>query len=134
MATYFEPVLSEEQLAAYLDGMLSPEESNVVEEIIASDPEMEEIMETIDSVDSAFIYETDEEIPIECLADDFSLPDMNDDYQHPDESYTPDDFSEDGCDDGDFQNGINESDYQDESSIVEHDDEFLDNSFDDISF
>ena len=134
MAHYFEPVLSEEQLAAYLDGMLSTEESNMVEDIIASDPEMAEIQEAIDSVDSAYIYETDEEIPIECLADDFSLPDMNDDYHHSDESYTPDDFLEDGYDDEDIQDGINESDYQDDSSEVEHDDDFLDNNFDDISF
>ena len=77
MGNYFEPVLSEEQLAAYLDGMLSAEENNMVEELISSCPEMAEIQDAIDSVDATYLYESDDEIPIECMADDFSLPDIN---------------------------------------------------------
>lgn len=159
MATYFEPVLSEEQMAAYLDGMLSPEESNMVEEIIASTPEMEEILETIDSVDSAYIYEADEEIPIECFADDFSLPDMDyyDQHKDPDQQEdsinygdyghheghghhedngTTDDLSGNVYNDtdDDSQDDLNNIDYQDNSSLERHEDFFFDNSFDDLSY
>lgn len=87
MEKNFEPVLSEEQMAAYLDGMLSTEESNMVEEIISSNPDMEEIQDTIDSIDSLYIYEYDYEIPIECMADEFSLPEV-------DNYYTQDEYDE----------------------------------------
>lgn len=86
MGNYFEPVLSEEQLAAYLDGMLTTEESNMVENLIASSPDMVEIMDDLDAVDSSYIYEVDEEVPIECMADDFSLPIVDDNYGAHDES------------------------------------------------
>ena len=74
MGNYFEPVLSEEQLAAYLDGILSTEENNMIEEIISSDPEMTEIQDAIDAVDSIYTEVSDCVIPLECMADDFSLP------------------------------------------------------------
>ncbi len=159
MATYFEPVLSEEQLAAYLDGMLSPEENNMIEDIIASDPEMEEIQETIDSVDSSYIYEADEEIPIECFADDFSMPntDNYDQYEehdhhesycnHEDYGYHEDSIHhEDNCVTDDFpgneyddtNDDFQEEPYnlicQNDSFMDGHDDSLLDNSFDDLSF
>ena len=135
MVNYFEPILSEEQLAAYLDGMLSSEESTMVEKIIASDPEMEEIQEAIDSIDSTYIIETGEDIPIECLADDFILPDM-DEYNHSDDVlYHPDDSSEGLCEDtDDYQNDHDGLDCQDDVSGLEHEDVFIDNNFDDISF
>ena len=62
MGHYFEPVLTEEQMAAYLDGMLSAEENNMIEELISSSPAMEEIQDAIDSVDSSYIDEYDTEI------------------------------------------------------------------------
>lgn len=151
MANYFEPVLSEEQLAAYLDGMLSTEESNMVEEIIASDPEMQEIQDVMDSVDSTYIFDAGEEIPIECLADDFTLPNTDgygllDEYNHHEDAYDTDDFSENGHentddfseneheDADDYQNDFNNQDYQDDPTDINHEDGFLENGFDDISF
>lgn len=141
MATYFEPVLTEEQLAAYLDGMLSPEESNMVEEIIASDPEMEEILETIDSIDSSYINEVDNELPIECLADDFSLPDTDiynhhEDSGHHEDNDATDDLSDNGYNDmdDDSLDELNNTDYPDGSSMDGHEDIFLDNIFDDLSY
>lgn len=80
MGNYIEPTLNEEQLAAYMDGMLSEEENGMVENIINEDPYLEEIVETMDNVDSAIIYAQDEEVPIECLADDFQLPTINGEY------------------------------------------------------
>ena len=134
MANYFEPVLTEEQMAAYLDGMLSSEESNMVEKIIASDPEMEEIQDVIDSVDTIYIYETDAEIPIECLADDFSLPDMEE-YSHSDDVCHADDSTEDLSDDtDDYQNEHDGLEDQDGDSSLDHDDGLFDNDYDDISF
>ena len=77
MERYFDPILSEEQLAAYLDGMMSVEESAMVEDIIAADPELQELQETIDCVDTAYIAGQGEDIPIECMADDFCLPELD---------------------------------------------------------
>lgn len=126
MGNYFEPVLSEEQMAAYLDGMLSNEESNMVEDQIESSPEMVEIQNAIDSVDSTYLYEINEEIPIECMADDFSLPDIGYEYQHVDDSYHEEEFLE-----ADYEDDHN--DYQEESMEMGNDDSFIDNDFDDIS-
>ena len=77
MENYIEPILSEEQMAAYLDGMLSVEERNMVEQRIESSPELTEIQEIIDVVDIASVYESENEIPIECITDDFVLPEMD---------------------------------------------------------
>lgn len=137
MGNNFEPVLSEEQMAAYLDGMLSTEESNMVEELIDSNPEMVEIQEAIDSVDTAYLYVTNDEIPIECLADDFSLPDIShgEDY-HVIVSYDSDEFNESDSYNEDYNNLDNtyDSDYEDDSSNSEHDDSFLEDGYNDISF
>ena len=65
-------------MAAYLDGMLSTEENYMVEAAISSSPELTELQEVVDSVDSAYVEELDCEIPIECAADDFVLPDVED--------------------------------------------------------
>ena len=86
MGRTYNPVLSEEQMAAYLDGMLSPEENEMVETAITSDPMMGELLEVIDDVDAEMIVQADMEIPIDCLADDFVLPICDDGFQvHSDE-------------------------------------------------
>lgn len=78
MKSYFEPALSAEQLAAYLDGMASTEESNMLESMIADDPVLQEITDSIDAVDSSYItYDDSQEIPLECLSDDFELPSLD---------------------------------------------------------
>lgn len=136
MGNYFEPVLSEEQMAAYLDGMLSTEESNMVEEVIDSNPEMVEIQDVIDSVDNTFLYVTNDEIPIECLADDFSLPDIGhgEDY-HANISYdTNYDDTDSFNEEQDNQDNVCDTEYIDESSISENDDSFLEDGYNDISF
>ena len=135
MGNYFEPVLSEEQMAAYLDGMLSTEENNMVEEIIESSPEMMEIQDAMDSVDSAYIYETNEEIPIECMADDFSLPDVGFNYQIDDSSDSDNYIDDEEYDvNSEYQDESFEADYQDESLENGHEDSFINNEFEDISF
>lgn len=136
MGNYFEPVLSEEQMAAYLDGMLSTEESNMVEELIDSNPEMVEIREAIDSVDTTYLYATNDEIPIECLADDFSLPDIGQgegNYAFSYDSaeyYDSDSYSEESDNQGDMY----DANYEGDSSDVDHDDSFSEDGYDDISF
>lgn len=158
MENYFEHALSEEQMAAYLDGMLSEEENSMVEEIIASDPEMEEIMDTIDSVDTVMIYEADDEIPIECIADNFTLPDLDagdtttHHYYGHDEIYEHDEaydyyegngnYEEDyepaheGYDDSssDYQDEANDLDYHDNSSVEGSDNLFLENDLDGLLY
>ena len=135
MGNYFEPVLSEEQMAAYLDGMLSTEENNMVEEIIESSPEMMEIQDVMDSVDSAYIYETHEEIPIECMADDFSLPDVGYNYHTDDSSDTDNYFDDEEYDvNSEYQDESFEADCQDGSLEDGHEDSFINNEFEDISF
>lgn len=136
MENYFEPILSEEQLAAYMDGMLSTEESNMVEAIVDSNPEMVEIQETIDSVDNAYIYAIDEEVPIELIADDFTLPDIGYDYNYLDDfeysegldSYEESESSENQEDLNDIGN------FHGESLDMENDNPLADSDMGDISF
>lgn len=70
-----DTTLTEEQMAAYLDGMLSPEEATMVEDAIAGDERLQNIQEAIDDVDETYLVDNyDVEIPEECFADDFELP------------------------------------------------------------
>lgn len=128
MANYFEPVLSEEQMAAYLDGMLSIEESNMVEELISSSPEMEEIHDTIDTIDSTYINEPQNEVPIECMADDFILPEVGVEYNQFGESYGDEEYISDENDDEpeDFQDNLCASEYMDDPLETEGENVFLD--------
>lgn len=81
--------------------MLSTEESNMIEELIDSNPEMVEIQDAIDSVDDTFLYVINEEIPMDCLADEFSVPDIGhgEDY-HDADCYKKSDSQNDICDTG----------------------------------
>lgn len=130
MGNYIEPVLTEEQMAAYLDGMLSTDENNMVESLILSYPELQEIQDAMDSVDSTYIYDMDQEIPIECLADDFILPDIDGEYNHIGSEY------EVGYDELDSdQDNPNDSElFQDEASDINHNESCIDCDFDDMSF
>lgn len=129
MGYYFEPVLTEEQMAAYLDGMLSADESNMVEDMIDSSPEMVEIQNVIDSIDISYMYESSEEIPIECMADDFSLPYIDDNHGMDSDDLEGYNYNEEFDAQNDYQNNHDEMDYQDEDSETDN----LDNGFDDFS-
>lgn len=73
----FDPALTEEQLAAYLDGMLTDEENVVVENVIDNDEQMQGVMNDIDHTDSAYLnYDQNEDIPLEIMSDDFTLPEV----------------------------------------------------------
>lgn len=131
MGNFYNPVLTEEQMAAYLDGMLTTEENNMVEELISFSPEMKEIQEAVDAVDVSFIYNSDIEVPIECLADDFSLPDIQDvgDMGYVDDNISSDDEFE-GMDD--YQNeNVDNSNYDIGS---ENEESFLDCDCNGIEF
>lgn len=66
---------SEETFAAWLDGMLSPEEEKTFVEVCASNADMQEILDANDAVD--YVYEdivgNGYDLP-ECLLVDFELP------------------------------------------------------------
>jgi len=131
MGNYFNYVLSEEQMAAYLDGMLSAEESNMIEELIDSNSEMVEIQDAIDAVDLTYLYETNYEIPIECMADDFSLPDIGYEDSHNTVSFgigedvDADNYNEDT----NYLDNPNDIEYQDEDSESGENDSFMDDGF-----
>ena len=131
MVNYFEPVLSEEQMAAYLDGMLSADESNMIEELIDSNIQMTEIQDVIDSVDTTYLYETNNEIPIECLVDDFSLPDIDYGESHT-ADITTDEFAVTDSDNEDYgyQENSDDMEFQEDYSETVYEDSFLE---DDIS-
>ena len=75
MENYFNPMLSGEQMAAFLDGMLTTDESTMVEEQIEDNPQLQEIQSSIDDIDSTLIgYDETSELPLECISDDFTLP------------------------------------------------------------
>ena len=126
MGNYVEQVLTEEQYAAYLDGMLTPEESYMVEEIIASVPGMEEIQDAMDSIDSSYIHEIDNEVPIECLADDFVLPSEQLIYGQSEQIYNAE-LSDEYDETEGYQDELNNFEFQNESSALDEDTSF-DNS------
>lgn len=137
MENYFEPLLSEEQMAAYMDGMLSIEDSNMIENLIDSNPEMVEIQDAIDSVDNTYLYVINEEIPIECLADDFSLPNIgHGEDHHAIVSYNIEEYDDTDNINEDYDNQYNRCDTEcmDDSSNAENDDSFMEDGYDDISF
>lgn len=119
-------MLSEEQMAAYLDGMLSTEETTYVEQQIDGSPELAEIQDTIDDVDSAYLdFDDDiEELPLECIADDFQLPTVGTiDY---DDSQPLQDEYADGEEDYYLDNEQSFGDYDSTSSYEETDSDFVD--------
>lgn len=80
-------ILTEEQMAAYLDGRLSPEEAMQVEQIIATDTGLQDIQATIDDIDNTLITDNyDVEIPAELYSDTFTLPDIDGDSAFTDEN------------------------------------------------
>ncbi|MGM9706069.1 MAG: hypothetical protein ACI3YM_00450 [Prevotella sp.] len=123
MGRLCNPVLSEEQMAAYLDGMLSSEENEMVETAISSDPMMGELLEVIDDVDTEMITQADMEIPIDCLADDFVLPIFDDGLQiHSDEGYNENDE-----DYSDYQDNLTDDTFSSEDfSYTSQDDDPMD--------
>ncbi len=138
MEKYFNYPLSEEQMAAYLDGMLDSEQSSMVEDMIASDFDMQQIEEALDAVDSSYIlHDQNEEVPLELLADDFTLPEItmvDHDIDASDDSMHEDGHYNDGNDNGfdDYQNDDdNDNDsFDDPGDHVDVDDA----PFDDIGF
>lgn len=141
MVNYFEPVLSEEQMAAYLDGMLSTEQNKMVEEMVCEHPELTEIQDAIDSIDATYIYEDDNEIPIECLSDDFFLQTIDSGVNQIEDKSATDDYTlsdgdgdENGNDEDGFVDKEQESEFDEYSSGSDDDDSYQDDNFDDISF
>lgn len=131
MENYFKPVLSEEQMAAYLDGMLSTEESAMVEEQIMADPEMQEIQDSIDDVDTSLAaYDETQELPLECLSDNFELPAIN--YALADGSEAAAETDVDYTPDAYYEN--EDGGYQDYQCDYEQEQPYDDGAYDDISF
>lgn len=132
MGNLCNPVLSEEQFAAYLDGMLSTEDNNMVEELIDAIPEMDEIRDVIDSVDYNYIYECDNEVPIECMADDFTLPTIDTDFGSSDDTFSDERYSEMEYDE--LSDEQDDEDYMDDSADIGNDEPFHDSEYDVLSF
>lgn len=133
MGNLCNPVLSEEQMAAYLDGMLSTEDNNMVEELIDASPEMDEIRDVIDSVDYNYIYECDNEVPIECMADDFTLPAVDADFSSSDDMFSEELYSSEMSYD-ELSDEQNNEDYMDGSTDMGNEEHFHDDEYDVLSF
>ena len=144
MERYFDFSLTEEQMAAYLDGMLDSEESNMVESLIASDPDLQQIEEDLDAIDSTYIaQDPTEELPVEVLADDFSLPeidgtdhlfDNHEDSMHDDVVDTHD--ADGGTHDGDEsldQDHDSDQDDDDDTVVSDQDDTATDDLTEDMN-
>lgn len=74
MENYLDPLMPEELMASYLDGTLSDEDTKIFENLIFENPELEDILYDLDLADANYIQDPNPEIPLECLADDFTLP------------------------------------------------------------
>lgn len=75
----FNPILSEEKLGAYLEGRLSPQESEVIANMIANDDDLREIMDINDAVDDTWVacsQSQSQDIPVDI--DAISLPIIDD--------------------------------------------------------
>ena len=81
-------------------------------------------------------YNINDEIPIECMADDFSLPDVSYGDYHDIDSYDTEEYVDtDGSNEGyDYPDCSDDSEYQDEISETTHDELFVEDEYDDISF
>ena len=132
MENYFSPLLSEEQMAAYLDGMLTTEENNYIEEQIMYDPALQEIQDSLDDVDAELIaYDETQELPLECISDDFQLPVIDYDMMS-DEDGGIIDSDNDTYSDDYYEN--DENDYLEDQANYDQDQAYSDSSFDNISF
>lgn len=119
-----QTLLTAEQLAAYLDGTLTDDENQIIENLISQDPQLQEITQVIDDVDELYTYAVEEEIPLECFANDFTLPEIITDVSY-------DDFQDDQYDLEDGYDSVNiTDDFDSEESMIEN----LENSFSDDAF
>lgn len=131
MEKAFDLPLTEEQMAAYLDGMLDSEQSSMVEDLIGNDFDLQQIEDAVDAVDAAYLnLDPSDELPLECLADNFVLPEIalaDDLYiDHNDDDHA----DHDDIDDHDIDDNYNHDDIDD--AIDNHD--IDDDTFDDFGF
>ncbi|MDO5526031.1 MAG: hypothetical protein Q4F85_08120 [Prevotella sp.] len=112
MVSNVTTIFSEETFAAWLDGMLSPEDEKTFVEMCASDADMLEILDANDAVDYVYedMVESGYDLPDDLLVD-FDLPYV----ALSDSEY--DDIPE--YDDGSEQYVDGESDYNDTLDDVE---------------
>ena len=77
MNNYFYPAVSEETFAAWLDGMLSPEEEREFMNECAHNAEIQELLDANDQVEDSYEHLMDNgyELPDE-LNGDFHIPDI----------------------------------------------------------
>ena len=77
MNNYFYPAVSEETFAAWLDGMLSPEEERVFMNECAHNAEIQELLDANDQVEDSYEHLMDNgyELPDE-LNGDFHIPEI----------------------------------------------------------
>lgn len=121
-------ILTEEQMAAYFDGRLSAEEAMMVELTISNDHDLQEIQDSIDDVDNVYVTENSTiEVPLECLSEDFQLPNV-DDICNTDSEKDINLFDDDDADIDQYESEGNYSS-QDENSYEsdELDDDIFDN-------
>ena len=82
MNKHFNPAISEEKFAAWLDGMLSPIEMHDVSALVESDGDMQSLLSVANTLDDILIYNSGDYLQQDVFADslsptDFELPELN---------------------------------------------------------
>lgn len=111
MNSVFLPAVSEELVAAWLDGNVTPEQDTYISQMCAIDPALQTIMDANDDIEATYdgLLENGFELPYE-LSTDFSLPHIEDSLYT--EIHTYDDNDE-------SFSSYNHDDYNDESQTDE---------------
>lgn len=121
MNNNFNPVISEEMFAAWLDGNISSAQDAYISQVCSADPDMREIIAADTQIEEYYdnLVETGYELPDEILGD-FDLPQIGEtdhfaiDYHHDVEqySYTDDDreSNESNANDSDDNYSLHDSD------------------------
>lgn len=111
--------VDEEDVAAWLDGTLPPESENNFMSLLSTDPELADILDTYDEVESSFedMVENGYELPADLLFD-FDLPQIEDEFFDDAESFETD-FA---ADEEDGQNFVDEDACEEEDDTSCHDD------------
>lgn len=118
--------ISEETVASWIDGTMTPEQEAEFMQGLAEDNDLSEILDSLDDVESSFetLIEDGYELPEEILYDDFEVPDVTmpeDIVMFDDDAYNAEHDSDDSTHYGDYSTRY----------VAEHEDE---NAIDDVGY
>lgn len=133
MNNNFNPVISEEMFAAWLDGNISSAQDAYISQVCSADPDMREIIAADTQIEEYYdnLVETGYELPEEFLGD-FDLPQIGE-TDHFAIDYHPDIEQYPGADADRYSNENNTNDSDDHYSLHDSDNGDFENHIFDIS-